>query len=121
MNKQKEQELEQTLSKFIDTFLYKLDCDGSTRLVAMLLQNKKIDFKIYTGAIQHKNNHFPLHYWIETSNGVIFDFKSKKWIGVDSKETTYLNKELVDTQEFLSVGGNKYTVMGVLLCIGSEE
>ena len=110
--------LRDTLQKFCDEFLPNLECDGCTRFASFLLIAKNIKFEIYLGEIEsqtHPNNQFPLHYWIKTKQGILFDFKTKKWIGVESDKTNYQNITKINKKEFLIVGGNPTIVMGILL------
>lgn len=121
MKKDEEIKIRDILESFVDEFLPYLDCDGCTRFVAFMLENKNIDFMIFTGSIKNDKHFFPLHYWIETSNGVTFDFKCEKWIGTKSDKTTYNVQEEINKEKFLSVGGNKELIMGILLKYGSEN
>jgi len=116
-----EDHMRQTLQRFCDEFLPALDCDGCTRFVAFMLENKGIPFEIYTGGfheIMNPKNSFNPHYWIVTKQGTILDFKTEKWIGVKSIDVSYTNIRLVDKAEFLSVGGSRELVLGVILSCG---
>ena len=121
---QEQERLRDILENFCDEFLPELDCDGCTRLVGFLLASKNIDFEIYSGKIVSQLNPvkiFPIHYWIKTKDGILFDFKTKKWIGVTSDKTNYQSITKLDKNEFLSVGGNQTIIMGVLLQCGMNK
>jgi len=94
----------EVIGDFAKLFLTHLDCDGCTRLVSILLDNLGIEHNIYSGIIyetKNKLNTFPLHYWIITGQGIIFDFKSEKWLGVTFEYVTYQNIMLLDKSKFM--------------------
>lgn len=116
-----EEKLRDVLELFADNFLPALDCDGCTRFVSYLLENKKIEFDIYEGSIyetNNKSNSFPIHNWIKTKKGTIFDFKTKKWLGVTSDKVTYVDVKNLDKKEFLPK--ERTTTLGILLHFGIE-
>lgn len=116
MTKEYEIKLRDLLQNFCDELLPYLDCDGCTRLISVFLDSKKIEHEIYTGAIRFGYKSFPLHYWIKTKNGTIFDFKSEKWIGVKSDKVEYIGEVQVSKEGFmLPLKDNKSLIIGILI------
>lgn len=117
MTKAYEEKLRDVLGSFIDLFCQDLDCDGSTRFVAYMLQKLDVDFDIYAGEITKKNdssNIIPIHYWIITKNKVLFDFKTKKWLGVLPDKVKYILKGTPEKDHFL-FAGEEPKILGMLL------
>jgi len=121
MNAEKQVELrDKVLKPFVDNLLKNLDCDGCTRFIGLILHNKGIEFDIYQcdiREIKDPRNAFPLHYFIKTKENVIFDFKTKKWIGVEFQDTEYCNCVKVNLRDFLFVH-NDIQLFGILLKYG---
>ena len=120
-----ELKLRKILGDFVDTFLPSLDCDGGTRFVAMMLEGMGIDFEIFQGSICEKENSknvFPIHIWLVTKEKMnIFDFKTKKWLGVEFDKVKYFNTQKMDKDKFLDVGGSRATILGLLTFYGMKN
>lgn len=119
----KEQQLHTALDMFVENFLTALDCDGCTRFVACMLDNHKIKYDVYEGVILNKETKkgFPIHNWILTKKGVLFDFKTEKWIGCKSDKTTYLRARKLDKETWILPNKMpKSVLLGTLLSYGIE-
>ena len=117
----KEQRLRAALEPFIEHFLPALDCDGCTRFVACMLKHHKIDFEIYECGIKNRatGKTFPIHNFIETKNGIIFDFKTEKWIGCKSDKTDYIDVKRVNKDSWILLNKMPESVLlGTLLMYG---
>ena len=91
----KDMRLYDFISSIVKNHLEYSDCDGCIRVVAYLLKLAGIKFKIWTGIISRKDNgkEFPIHYWVETKDGQIWDFKSYKWLQKESDDCNYKKKQ----------------------------
>jgi len=121
MDKKREKEVREVLENFVDTFLSHLDCDGGTRFVSAMMDKMEIEHTICTGAVTGKDGtSFPLHYWIESKNNLIWDFKCEKWVGSKMEDCRYMKLEDLNKNEFmLSHLLDKATLLSALL-IGNE-
>lgn len=109
------------IKDFVEEFGTNWDCDGCTRFVGLLLRKKDIKFQIYQGKIRSKKNRnmcFPLHNWIMTEKGIIFDFKAKKWIGGDGDDVEYYDYIKISKQWLCPNGVDEHLILGILLSMG---
>ena len=84
------------IEKVIEKKLEYTDCDGCSRAVAYLLSIAGIEFSIWLGKVRDKDdpsNIIKLHYWIETEDGFIWDFKTYKWLKKESKDCIYMKRK----------------------------
>jgi hypothetical protein len=64
----------------------KLECDGLSRVISMLLQKEKIPHRVFIGTFDLFTNNGKCaysirhHQWIELSDGYVCDFRIRMWI-----------------------------------------
>lgn len=73
-----------------------LECDGLTRVIAMLLTRASIKHTVFMGKLQD-NNRPPysgdfsiLHFWISLSDGAVIDFRARAWFGSDAPHGVFM-------------------------------
>lgn len=63
-----------------------LECDGATRVFAWLLKTKNVPYTIMGGRLEYRDAYVDEpysvepHYWIELDDGMIIDFKARRWL-----------------------------------------
>lgn len=72
--------LERMLEKYDSC---RLECDGLTRVLHLLLDKQGIRHTVMGGGIHDEidNDYFSPHFWIELGNGDIVDFRARMWLG----------------------------------------
>lgn len=57
-----------------------LECDGLTRVLHYVLDQKEIPHIVYYGLISSKAGSMP-HYWIKLKDNRIVDYRARMWFG----------------------------------------
>ena len=57
-----------------------LECDGLTRVLDYILTQNKVKHKVYSGSVEYRDTHIPLHFWIELSDGKVVDYRLRMWM-----------------------------------------
>jgi|TARA_R100000049_G_C1956778_1_gene114083 hypothetical protein len=110
-------EIHTTLKNFVDTFAPHWDCDGCTRFVGIMLDSLNVKYKIYAGSIfdiKNTKNTFPIHFWIKTKDGTIFDFKAQKWLKIPQEQVRYTYLGIV-TKSWLTLNTTKDVILSTLI------
>ena len=71
------------LKKIISPYYGKcqsLECDGMTRVIHYLLNEKKIPHDVYAGQMMLGKEEIPVHFWIALPDGRIIDYKARMWL-----------------------------------------
>lgn len=63
-----------------------LECDGATRVFSWILRKKNVPHTIMGGRLEYRDAEIDEpyivepHFWIETEQGSIIDFKARMWL-----------------------------------------
>ena len=81
------------------------ECDGSTRVISDILNEKGIDHNVKVGTIAYGDKFFSPHFWIEipkVKEVIIIDYKSRMWMGDEAKQGIFVlpieNENYVDAE-----------------------
>lgn len=58
-----------------------LECDGLTRVLHTMMVKEKYAHLVMLGAVSLGSNSFAPHFWIETINNQIIDYRARMWLG----------------------------------------
>lgn len=105
---------------------FRVECDGMTRCISMLLQRQGIDHSIAFGSIDIAGNASQnVHYWIELRHKenpeqlLYIDMRARMWLGDDSEsvphgvfsdtqKTNYQKRDDIEPEKFTRSGlGNE--------------
>jgi hypothetical protein len=97
-----------TIRKLLEPYLQlPLECDGMTRVITYLLDEKKIPHSVFLGAIQVRGGNgkgrFAPHYWIRLETDEIVDFRSRMWFDGDESIPQGIFKEDGKTISYVGV------------------